>query len=129
MKGVPVNYLSRWYDSHTAMSPLDSVVEFDPLGEPKASQVNFDPKVLDRQSNKISRDLTPFPKELHSKAMQWRASRNIILEEGGGAGEGVAVAGGQEVTMRKHQKKGPINRDSLLTALSEPLDEVCVGGE
>ncbi len=45
----------------------------------KSSQVYFDPEVLDKRS-KLSRDPTPFPKELHTKAMQWRAARDIHPE-------------------------------------------------
>ena len=62
----------------TASSPLDAAADEDPSVRSmrKTSQVNFDPQVMDKR-NKISRDPTPFPKELHNKAMQWRAARNI----------------------------------------------------
>ena len=82
--------------------------------------MNFDTKVLDnlKKGSKISRDPTPFPKELHSKAMQWRASRDIVL------GEGTVKAEGG--VMLRHGVKGlhSQNRNSLLTALANPLNEV-----
>ena len=77
--------------------------------------MNFDPKIQDKRS-KINRDLTPFPKELHSKAMQWRATRDIVAGGGKPGEEGVAL--------RQHPTKQLQNRTSLLTALANPLDEV-----
>ena len=103
--------------------------------------MNFDPKVVDKLTAKISRDPTPFPKELHNKAMQWRMSRDITLGGSGGqAGhpkpgpeglesvqeEGASAGGvGVGVVMRKNTVSRPSNnRNSLMTALSNPLDEV-----
>ena len=110
-----------------ASSPVDSAIDFDGrVVIRKASQVNFDPKVLDKPSSKISRDLTPFPKELHSKAMQWRATRDITVGGGEGAGvEGAVGAEGGDVIFRKRVNSRTSNRNSLLKALSNPLDEVC----
>ena len=112
--------------SRSEISPLNSITEFDEcIDERKANQVNFDPKVQDRPSNKISRDLTPFPKELHNKAMQWRASRNVKAEGGEGCEAVGYMANDRDVPMRYNPKKRRMtNRNSLLTALSEPLDEV-----
>ena len=90
----------------------------------KASQVNFDPKVTDRKSN-LTRDPTPFPKELHSKAMQWRAAR----EKGGphhGRDGGSPSVGMDEVALRKPMNRRLPNRYSLLKALSDPLIEVII---
>ncbi len=67
---------------HTATSPLDVAADEDPVMKStnrKGSQVNFDIQVLDKRS-KLSRDPTPFPKELHNRAMQWRAARDIHPE-------------------------------------------------
>ena len=87
----------------------------------RSSQVNFDISLPDKPRTKISRDPTPFPKELHTKAMQWRAAREVAATGGGGVAHGqsgVALrpkgAGGRRVQ----------DRNSLLTALANPLNEV-----
>lgn len=86
--------------------------------------MNFDPKIQDKKS-KISRDPTPFPKELHSKAMQWRAAREIVVAGGEGGGGGGVAQGEGGVTIRPHSnKRVQNNRNSLLKALANPLDEV-----
>jgi len=121
-------------------SPINSAIDFDGhLVDRKANQVNFDPKVVDKPSAKISRDLTPFPKELHNKAMQWRMSRDVTLGGSGQAGHSKAGPEGGEasveagasaradvgVVMRKTLVVRPgNNRNSLMNALSNPLDEV-----
>ena len=110
-----------------ATSPLDAVADEDyedRMLHRKASQVNFDPKVTDRKSN-LTRDPTPFPKELHSKAMQWRAAR----EKGGGPHQGRDGAGSpgvgmDEVALRRPLNRRLPNRYSLFKALSDPLIEV-----
>ena len=112
---------------NTEASPLDSATESEEeTVKRKSSQVNFDPMVLDKAANKISRDLTPFPKDLHNKAMQWRASRDIAVGSGRNTTTEEAGAGEKKkgVPLRLHPKKSINNRNSLLTALSEPLDEV-----
>lgn len=89
----------------------------EPAMNKRASLVNFDLKVSDksRKSTSINRDPTPFPKELHAKAMQWRAAREIVV-----GGEGGTEGG---VTKRVHVGGKRIqNRNSLLTALANPLD-------
>ena len=91
----------------------------EPVINKRASLVNFDLKMSDKpkKSTSINRDPTPFPKELHTKAMQWRAAREIVV----GAEGGVNSEGG--VTKRVHKAgKGMQNRNSLLTALANPLD-------
>ena len=89
----------------------------------KASQVNFDPKVTDRKSN-LTRDPTPFPKELHSKAMQWRAAREKGEAHHGRPGSpGIGM---DEVALRKPINRRLPNRYSLLKALSDPLIEVSI---
>ena len=104
-------------------SPLDSIAGEEgaegeePLNK-RSSVVNFDIKVVpdSRPKATISRDPTPFPKELHSKAMQWRAARAAATGGGGADAEG-------GVTKRIHVGGKRIqNRNSLLTALANPLD-------
>ena len=115
---------------YAATSPLDAVADEDyedRMLHRKASQVNFDPKVTDRKSN-LTRDPTPFPKELHSKAMQWRAAR----EKGGSGphhgreGAGSPGVGMDEVALRRPLNRRLPNRYSLLKALSDPLIEVII---
>ena len=112
-------------------SPLDSLVgdaegrgegdgeEEDAELNRRASQVNFDIKQFPAENKAkatISRDPTPFPKELHTKAMQWRASRAAVI-----AGSAAGAEGG--VTRRAHSVGKTLqNRESLLTALANPLD-------
>ena len=79
------------------------------------SSVNFDPKVQDRKSN-LTRDPTPFPKELHIKALQWRAMRE---EMGGGTPERVGVG---DVNLR-HGRRALHRPYSLIRAMSDPIDE------
>lgn len=84
----------------------------------KGGSVAFDPKVQDKKS-KISRDPTPFPKELHAKAIQWRQNRRDSQNshgepEGGGSGIQLRSANGRKSFQRPY---------SLLKALSDPLDE------
>ncbi len=111
---------------------MNSAIDFDGnLIDRKANQVNFDPKVPDKPSAKISRDLTPFPKELHNKAMQWRATRDIATGGGvapkgeAGATEAAGAEGGEGVLLRQNVVARPSNnRNSLMNALCNPLDEV-----
>ena len=108
----------------SATSPLDAVADEDyedRMLHRKTSQVNFDPKVTDRKSN-LTRDPTPFPKELHTKAMQWRAAREK------GEGHGKPGSPKDEVALRKPLGRRLPNRYSLLKALSDPLIEVRVVG-
>lgn len=81
--------------------------------------VNFDPKVQDRKSN-LTRDPTPYPKELHIKALQWRAAR----EE---AASGVApdrTGIHSEVTLRSGGRSNALHRPySLIRAMSDPIDQ------
>ena len=83
----------------------------------RTSLVNFDINMPDKTHVSISRDPTPFPKELHAKAMQWRAAREAAL--GGG---GVAKLEGGVVKRAQSAARRTQNRNSLLTALSNPLD-------
>ena len=113
---------------HAAISPLDAVADEDyedRMLHRKASQVNFDPKVTDRKSN-LTRDPTPFPKELHSKAMQWRAAREkgVGGPHHGREGAGSPGVGMDEVALRRPVNRRLPNRYSLLKALSDPLIEV-----
>jgi hypothetical protein len=84
----------------------------------RASLVNFDLTVPDKpkKATSINRDPTPFPKELHAKAMQWRAAREVAVG-GGGANQEGGVTKRVHAAGRKTQ-----NRNSLLTALANPLD-------
>lgn len=80
----------------------------------RSNVVNFDIKMPDKPHVSITRDPTPFPKELHAKALQWRAARKAAL---GGAKLEEGVVKRAQSAARKTQ-----NRNSLLTALSNPLD-------
>ena len=89
--------------------------------EKRTSHVNFDVTLPEKPRTKISRDPTPFPKELHTKAMQWRAAREAA------ATSGVGVAHGQGGVMLRPKAAGGKRvqeRNSLLKALANPLDEV-----
>ena len=96
----------------TAESPL-------PQHKPHPTAVNFDPKVQDRKSN-LTRDPTPYPKELHIKALQWRAAR----EE---AAFGVAPDRAEitsDVTLRSSSRARSLHRPySLIRAMSDPIDQ------
>ncbi len=87
----------------------------------RASQVNFDISISEKPRAKISRDLTPFPKELHTKAMQWRATREAIASGGVGMAHG---QGGVLLRPKAAGGKRVQDRNSLLTALANPLNEV-----
>ena len=90
----------------------------------RTSQVNFDMVAPEKTSRtKINREVTPFPKELHSKAMQWRAAREAAAAatagEGRVQGEGAVMLRSKAAGRRRAQ-----DRNSLLTALANPLNEV-----
>lgn len=80
--------------------------------------MNFDPKVQDHKSN-LTRDLTPYPKELHIKALQWRAAREdagAVLPDRAGINS--------EVTLRSNGRTKSLHRPySLIRALSDPIEQ------
>jgi protein scribble len=82
----------------------------------QASSVNFDPHLAtDKKTIGVSRDLTPYPKELHSKIRQWRAARDI-------SGDNGPNDQNKEIMRRNSNKK--INRPhSLIKALSNPIQD------
>lgn len=104
------------------MDSLTSDEEAPPSVEKRASQVNFDIKGPEKPRTKINRDLTPFPKELHSKAMQWRAARAAAASGGGAVGNTEVGVVLRSHGTGKHLQK----RSSLLKALDNPLDEVSI---
>ncbi len=114
-KGSSRKYVVSLFKTTASSCSLQESENTD-VPEHIASLVNFDPKVKDQKHTKISRDVTPFPKELHSKAMQWRATRDILI-----GGEGVANAEGG-VTMRTQSAKRGQDRNSLLKAFANPLE-------
>ena len=123
---VEVRWCIHAFTHCAATSPLDAVADEDyedRMLHRKMSQVNFDPKVTDRKSN-LTRDPTPFPKELHSKAMQWRAAREKGGPHHGKDGRGSPGVGMDEVALRRPANRKMPNRYSLLKALSDPLIEV-----
>lgn len=81
--------------------------------------VNFDPKVQDRKSN-LTRDPTPYPKELHIKALQWRAAREEAASSMAPDRTGI----NSEVTLRSSGRTKALHRPySLIRAMSDPIDQ------
>lgn len=87
--------------------------------KPHPTAVNFDPKVQDRKSN-LTRDPTPYPKELHIKALQWRAAR----EEAASGVTPDRTGISSEVTLRSSGRNKALHRPySLIRAMSDPIDQ------
>ena len=86
--------------------------------KPHPTTVNFDPEVQDPKS-KLTRDPTPYPKELHVKALQWRAAR----EEGAAAHSQDKSAVATNVPLRNGSRSRSIHRPySLIRAMSDPIE-------
>ena len=80
--------------------------------------VNFDPKVQDPKS-KLTRDPTPYPKELHVKALQWRAAR----EEAAAAHPPDKPPVTSDVPLRNNSRSRSVHRPySLIRAMSDPIE-------
>jgi Leucine-rich repeat (LRR) protein len=86
--------------------------------KPHPTTVNFDPNVQDPKS-KLTRDPTPYPKELHVKALQWRAAR----EEAAAAPSQDKSAVPTNVPLRNSSRSRSIHRPySLMRAMSDPIE-------
>ena len=99
----------------TGISAADSP---QPEHKPHPTAVNFDPKVKDNKST-IKRDLTPYPKELHIKALQWRSAREEALSSTTPDQMGTAL----DAPLRHSGRTQSVHRPySLIRALSDPID-------
>ena len=96
--------------THTANSPQLN-------HKPHPTTVNFDPKVQDTKS-KLTRDPTPYPKELHVKALQWRSARE---EAASNAADKMATP--TDVPLRNTLRSRSVHRPySLIRAMSDPIE-------
>ena len=104
--------------THTANSPQLN-------HKPHPTAVNFDPKVQDPKS-KLTRDPTPYPKEFHVKALQWRSARE---EATGHTPDKQATP--TDVPLRSNARSRAVHRPySLIRALSDPIEpgDLVMGG-
>lgn len=78
--------------------------------------MNFDPKVQDHKSN-LTRDPTPYPKELHIKALQWRSAREAAA---GTTPDKTSAT--SDVPLRSGRTRSLHRPYSLIRALSDPIE-------
>jgi Leucine-rich repeat (LRR) protein len=104
---------------HSSDSPFSQDSDSPaPQRKPHTTAVNFDPQVQDHKSG-LTRDPTPYPKELHIKALQWRAAREEAA--GGTAVDRAGVT--SDVPLRSSGRTRSVHRPySLIRAMSDPIE-------